>query len=270
MLPADSFPALVPGDPTRTTVMLDWNPSEFSRWRLQYAWDDARDDGDDGPAVPAAIPVRHRRARRAQVLGGDAMKNLIRGALALLVLTLRAAGAGGSPRARDDGRLGRAHQGAGRRPGRRLHRDHGAAGRASRRGEAEPGRAGAHGGAPGRERRRARSRMAAGAAAGVRQSAHPARRAGLLRGDLRRDARRGARKTRPLHGRHPSARQSAHPARSAQCRRGREGAHQETLRSRSCRRRDLCGAGRRLCTALDRGDGPLGGQRCAAARTCRS
>ena len=30
----------------RTTVMLDWNPSEFSRWRLQYAWDEARDDGD--------------------------------------------------------------------------------------------------------------------------------------------------------------------------------------------------------------------------------
>ena len=27
-------------------LMLDWNPSEFSRWRLQYAWDEARDDGD--------------------------------------------------------------------------------------------------------------------------------------------------------------------------------------------------------------------------------
>ncbi len=46
VLPAEAFPALVPGDPTRTTVMFDWNPSEFSRWRLQYAWDDARDDGD--------------------------------------------------------------------------------------------------------------------------------------------------------------------------------------------------------------------------------
>ena len=47
LLPAEAFPALLPGDPTRTTVMLDWNPSEFSRWRLQYAWDEARDDGDN-------------------------------------------------------------------------------------------------------------------------------------------------------------------------------------------------------------------------------
>ncbi len=46
LLPVDAFPALLPGDPSRTTVMLDWNPSEFSRWRLQYAWDEARDDGD--------------------------------------------------------------------------------------------------------------------------------------------------------------------------------------------------------------------------------
>jgi hypothetical protein len=45
-LPVDAFPALLAGDPSRTTVMLDWNPSEFSRWRLQYAWDEARDDGD--------------------------------------------------------------------------------------------------------------------------------------------------------------------------------------------------------------------------------
>ena len=45
-LPADAFPSLLPGNPARTTVMFDWNPSEFSRWRLQYAWDEARDDGD--------------------------------------------------------------------------------------------------------------------------------------------------------------------------------------------------------------------------------
>ena len=44
LAPAD-FPALLAGDPTRTTLMLDWSPSEFSRWRLQYAWDEARDDG---------------------------------------------------------------------------------------------------------------------------------------------------------------------------------------------------------------------------------
>ena len=45
-LTAADFPALLPGDPTRTTLMLDWNPSEFSRLRVQYAWDDARDGGD--------------------------------------------------------------------------------------------------------------------------------------------------------------------------------------------------------------------------------
>jgi len=46
VLTAGDFPALLPGDPTRTTVMVDWNPSEFTRLRLQYAWDDARDAGD--------------------------------------------------------------------------------------------------------------------------------------------------------------------------------------------------------------------------------
>src|SRR5688572_27894719 len=45
-LPANAFPALLAGDPTRATAMLDWNPSEFSRWRLRYAWDEARDDGE--------------------------------------------------------------------------------------------------------------------------------------------------------------------------------------------------------------------------------
>ncbi len=46
VLSAADFPSLLPGDPSRTTVMVDWNPSEFSRWRLQYAWDEARDDGE--------------------------------------------------------------------------------------------------------------------------------------------------------------------------------------------------------------------------------
>jgi hypothetical protein len=45
-LTAADFPALLPGDPTRTTLMLDWNPSEFSRLRVQYAWDEARDGGE--------------------------------------------------------------------------------------------------------------------------------------------------------------------------------------------------------------------------------
>ena len=33
-------------DPDRVSLMLDWNPSEFSRLRAQYDWDDARDDGE--------------------------------------------------------------------------------------------------------------------------------------------------------------------------------------------------------------------------------
>ena len=47
LLSAPDFPSLLTGNPSRTTVMVDWNPSEFSRWRLQYAWDDARDDGEE-------------------------------------------------------------------------------------------------------------------------------------------------------------------------------------------------------------------------------
>ena len=95
-----------------------------------------------------------------------------------------AAGAGRRPRARDDGRLGRARDRARRRSRRCLHRDHGDAGRASRGCEAEPRRARAHGGPRRRERRRARGRLAAGAAAGIRQRADPARRPGLFRGDI--------------------------------------------------------------------------------------
>jgi hypothetical protein len=39
---------LLPADPERITVMLDWSPTEFSRLRAQYALDDARatDDRD--------------------------------------------------------------------------------------------------------------------------------------------------------------------------------------------------------------------------------
>ncbi|MFO1405913.1 MAG: hypothetical protein U1F08_00130 [Steroidobacteraceae bacterium] len=40
-LAADDFPLLLPGSPTRTTLMVDWSPTEFSRLRAQYAWDDA-------------------------------------------------------------------------------------------------------------------------------------------------------------------------------------------------------------------------------------
>ena len=41
LLAADDLPLLLPGSPKRTSLMLDWSPSEFSRLRAQYAWDDA-------------------------------------------------------------------------------------------------------------------------------------------------------------------------------------------------------------------------------------
>jgi len=47
LLPASSFPLLASASPSRVTVMFDWNPSEFTRLRLQYAWDDARLDVRD-------------------------------------------------------------------------------------------------------------------------------------------------------------------------------------------------------------------------------
>jgi hypothetical protein len=47
LLPPISFPILAPAKPTRVSVMFDWNPSEFTRLRAQYAWDDARLDGRD-------------------------------------------------------------------------------------------------------------------------------------------------------------------------------------------------------------------------------
>jgi hypothetical protein len=51
VLPLSAFPALVPADPQRISIMLDWNPSEFTRLRAQYDWDDARDEGDRDRAI---------------------------------------------------------------------------------------------------------------------------------------------------------------------------------------------------------------------------
>jgi hypothetical protein len=45
LTPGD-FPLLAAGTPSRVTLMTDWSPSEFTRLRLQYAWDDARDSGN--------------------------------------------------------------------------------------------------------------------------------------------------------------------------------------------------------------------------------
>lgn len=39
-------PDLLEANPDRVSLMLDWNPSEFSRLRAQYDWDNARDDGE--------------------------------------------------------------------------------------------------------------------------------------------------------------------------------------------------------------------------------
>jgi len=39
-------PNLLDASPDRLSVMLDWNPSEFSRLRAQYDWDNARDDSE--------------------------------------------------------------------------------------------------------------------------------------------------------------------------------------------------------------------------------
>ena len=47
LLTADDFSILRPGTPTRTSLMVDWSPSEFSRLRAQYAWDDAAEGPTD-------------------------------------------------------------------------------------------------------------------------------------------------------------------------------------------------------------------------------
>ena len=43
--PVDFGPSTA-AHPERVSVMLDWNPSEFTRLRAQYDFDDARDDGE--------------------------------------------------------------------------------------------------------------------------------------------------------------------------------------------------------------------------------
>jgi hypothetical protein len=46
-LSAADFPRLAPNDPRRSTAMIDFSPSEFSRFRLQFARDEARFDEAD-------------------------------------------------------------------------------------------------------------------------------------------------------------------------------------------------------------------------------
>ena len=46
-LPLTAFPTLASASPERTTLMIDWSLSEFSRFRAQYALDDARASARD-------------------------------------------------------------------------------------------------------------------------------------------------------------------------------------------------------------------------------
>ena len=46
---AADFPLLAAYNPTRNTLMVDWSPSEFSRFRLQFARDKSRAGRDRQP-----------------------------------------------------------------------------------------------------------------------------------------------------------------------------------------------------------------------------
>ncbi len=50
-LTAADFPLIAPHDPKRSTAMIDFAPSEFSRLRLQYARDEARFDVADNQLI---------------------------------------------------------------------------------------------------------------------------------------------------------------------------------------------------------------------------
>jgi hypothetical protein len=47
VLSAADFPALDAASPSKISLMLDWSASEFTRLRMQYAWDDARRSARD-------------------------------------------------------------------------------------------------------------------------------------------------------------------------------------------------------------------------------
>ena len=46
-LGAADFAVLDAASPRKLSLMLDWNASEFTRLRLQYAWDEARRNARD-------------------------------------------------------------------------------------------------------------------------------------------------------------------------------------------------------------------------------
>ena len=153
----------------------------------------------------------------------------------------------------------------------RLRRDQRAAGRASRRCQAEPGRACAHGRPGGRNGRGARNRLAAGAGPGVRQQRIQPGSPGYFEATSRAESAGEAGAPRSLARRYPSAGQSARPARSAQ--------HRDASRRRSpsaCR--SSIGAHAQYYAAARQGfryalagrDPALGEQgRAAQGRACR-
>ena len=67
-LSAADFPRLAPNQPQRSTAMIDFSPSEFSRLRLQYR---PRRSPLQRGGQPAHPPVHHEPGRswRAQILG---------------------------------------------------------------------------------------------------------------------------------------------------------------------------------------------------------
>jgi hypothetical protein len=48
---AGDIPILTPYNPSRNTLMVDWNPSEFSRIRLQFARDNSLVGGTDNQVI---------------------------------------------------------------------------------------------------------------------------------------------------------------------------------------------------------------------------
>ena len=239
-------------------LMVDYSPSEFSRFRLQLAADRSDPTAHRPPDLPA---VHHepRRPRCARVLGLDAMKhpcNLV--APSLLGAWPPASACARRPRstsspASPNGRRSRKELGGDKVNVSVATTAH--AGPASDRGAAEPDRAHAQRRPARLHRHRARDRLAAGAAAAVGQRQARAGRAGQLRGRPLRHAARGADAARPQRGRRARRRQPAHPARPAQHRAGRRPRSARGWRSST--RRNAAHYQQRLAdvlAALERGD----------------
>ena len=75
---------LLSANPDRLSLMLDWNPSEFSRLRAQYDWDNARDDGERIASCGCNTSTASARTARTSTRN-HAMKNFIRLLAMLLV-----------------------------------------------------------------------------------------------------------------------------------------------------------------------------------------